>query len=1560
VTNYTGTSGPDNYPGSSGIDTFDMSQGGDDTVSGQGSADTFNFGAAFTAADTIDGGTGNDTLALNGDYSAGYTLGATTLTSVETITVAASHAYRFTTNNANVASGATLNVTESGVFSSGGLLTFNGAAETDGYFNFTITGGKAVLTGGAQADVFTMGASLDALDVINGTGGDDFLFLDGDYSAGVTFTSSTIKNIKYFELTGGHDYKFTSASGNIAASAMMFVDGAGLGVNDDLTFDGSAEVVGKFDFNGGLGKAILKGGALDDIFEFGSTFNPANELDGGGGDDNTLYLSGDNSAAVTFTASTIKNIARIYTGNGDVNFTSNDANVASGATLTIDAGDSLTDSIRFIGAAETDGSFTFIGGGGVNIFTGGAKDDFFTYSANKLDSADTLNGGAGNDTLTLSGDYASGLSLANVLSVETLTLTSGNSYTLTGPNVAFGSSMTLQASGLGIGSDVQFDGSGETDGQFNFYAGGGSNNLIGGGSVDTFYFLSNIFNANDSVDGMGGSDRLYLTGAAEIDLSSSNFKRIENINYTNLVTTGNLVLGAGTIDAGQSLTVDASALTGSFTFSALNLTTGTLTVKASSGVNTLMGSQSDTIFDFRFRGLTLNDHLTGSGVSDTTLMLGDNYSAGFTFGSATIVDITEIDLGVPGGANYKLTMNDANVDADDFIIIDATALLSSNTVNIDASAETDGLYAIKSGEAIVNLRGGAGNDEFYATAYNTADEWHGGGGTANFVRFEDSITATFGASTLTDIQQIVFGSGTTFNIVTNDTNVASGERLNVSASLISSGTVTFDGSAETDGGFDFVVGGGTMNLKGGAGDDTFSFQNGDRLLSTDELDGGPGGSDVVTLFGDYSAGLTLLDQTLQNISKVELYSFFSSGYALTFADGNIGAGRTLTLDATNAGSVPITIVDSAETTGTFRYIGGGGTQTVTTGAGNDQFIFSDSPFTSSVSLNGGGGNDTLTLTGNYAVGLTFGDNSLIDVEKVTFGSETHTYKLVFNDPDLGNFKSLTIDGSPLTAGSTLDVDCSQQLGTVVTFIGSAGKDIFKASGTLSSVVFKNHTFSASDQITGASFFTGMTLGGNYSSQLVLNANSIKNVGGLTLENGFNYNLKTNDGNIAAGTMMTVTAENIGASHTFTFDGSAETNGMFSFRLGTETDVVTGGSKNDTFTITGAIQAGDKLYGHGGNDVVSLNGPLPASLTFGADFLHAIDDVMFDSGAGFKLTTSDGNVAAGGTLVIQDVAILGKFTFDGSAETDGKFSVGSSNGDDNITTGAGNDTIVTTGGNDIVDLRKGGNDTATTGDGDDTIKLGAALTAADKIKGGAGTDTVTLGGNYGAGLTFADTTMVGVEKLLLAAGFDYTLKTASATVANGALLTIKGGGLGTGDVLTFDGSAEANGRFAITGGKAADTLTGGDGDDSIKGGAGADTIKGGKGADILDTSAGADKLVYTSVKQSTGLHHDDLVGFDFKGNDLLDLNVKVTGIDPTRATGKVTTATFDDDLERLLSSSVLHKHHAMFLTPGSGNFAGAYFLVVDANGVAGYQAGADYVFALGGPLNLDKLSVSDFV
>ncbi|HEV2562729.1 MAG TPA: bluetail domain-containing putative surface protein, partial [Rhizomicrobium sp.] len=232
-------------------------------------------------------------------------------------------------------------------------------------------------------------------------------------------------------------------------------------------------------------------------------------------------------------------------------------------------------------------------------------------------------------------------------------------------------------------------------------------------------------------------------------------------------------------------------------------------------------------------------------------------------------------------------------------------------------------------------------------------------------------------------------------------------------------------------------------------------------------------------------------------------------------------------------------------------------------------------------------------------------------------------------------------------------------------------------------------------------------------------------------------------------------------------------------------------------------------------------------------------------------------------------------------------------------------------------------------------------------GGTGNDTVTLAGNYSAGLTFSATTMVNVEALSLGAGFNYNLTTNDANVASGQTLTVDGSALGATNTLTFNGAAETNGSFNIKGGAGNDVLTGGAGNDIITGGAGADTLTG---------NGGADHFVYNVVSDSTSTGYDTISGMNFSA-DRIDVTFSVTGIDTAVTSGALSTSSFDSNLSTALSGH-LNADHAILFTPNSGTLSGQTFLIVDANGMAGYQAGQDLVIHLTGQTG--TLATTDFI
>src|SRR4051812_32056770 len=131
------------------------------------------------------------------------------------------------------------------------------------------------------------------------------------------------------------------------------------------------------------------------------------------------------------------------------------------------------------------------------------------------------------------------------------------------------------------------------------------------------------------------------------------------------------------------------------------------------------------------------------------------------------------------------------------------------------------------------------------------------------------------------------------------------------------------------------------------------------------------------------------------------------------------------------------------------------------------------------------------------------------------------------------------------------------------------------------------------------------------------------------------------------------------------------------------------------------------------------------------------------------------------------------------------------------------------------------------------------------------DTLILSGDYSDNFLIPSI-LPGIDMIVVSGGNSYNLTLDDHFVAAGHSLTINGLPLGANDHLTFDGSAELDGRFDFFGGPSGDSFTGGAGDDRIAGLGGADMLAGGGGNDVF---------FYESASDSTGAAYDTLVGFD---------------------------------------------------------------------------------------------------
>ncbi|HTQ14239.1 MAG TPA: calcium-binding protein [Rhizomicrobium sp.] len=273
---------------------------------------------------------------------------------------------------------------------------------------------------------------------------------------------------------------------------------------------------------------------------------------------------------------------------------------------------------------------------------------------------------------------------------------------------------------------------------------------------------------------------------------------------------------------------------------------------------------------------------------------------------------------------------------------------------------------------------------------------------------------------------------------------------------------------------------------------------------------------------------------------------------------------------------------------------------------------------------------------------------------------------------------------------------------------------------------------------------------------------------------------------------------------------------------------------------------------------------------------------------------------------------------------------------------------------------GGEDTLTGGAGNDRFDMASNFDAGDRIDGGAGRNTLSLDGDYySTGLVLGADTLTNVERIVLADGFGYRITTDDANVAAGATLTVDASALTGVNLLNFNGSNETDGRFDLIGGGGNDVLRGGAGNDVLSGNGGANWFTGGLGADRISSPGAHDRFIYTDVSESTSTTHDIITGFA-ANTERFDLDVTVTGVNGAMHSGMLRAKAFDADLTTAVDAAHLAAGHAVLFTPSSGNLAGHTYLIVDANGVAGYQAGQDYVMEIVSGTHLTSLSAATFI
>lgn len=975
------------------------------------------------------------------------------------------------------------------------------------------------------------------------------------------------------------------------------------------------------------------------------------------------------------------------------------------------------------------------------------------------------------------------------------------------------------------------------------------------------------------------------------------------------------------------------------------------------GHDVLSGLDGDDVFKLG-AAFDANDRIDG-GTGDDTLSLAGDYSAGVTFKASTVVGIETILLGA--GFDYRFTSAKSSVAAGDVMVVDAHALGAGDSLVFDGHKEKHGGFELLAGAGSDSLIGGgvddsfdlshggadtaiggAGNDTFLlGKTLKATDHIDGGAGAADAVVLEGA-KLTFQAATLVGVEDLVLLDSAKYKLTMDDGNVAAGGMLTVDASALVH-VLKFNGAAETDGAFSLIGGAANDALTGGEGDDRFDLSHGGKdhlvggggddlfyfaaaMAPGDRVDGGDG-SDTVELNGDYTgaSALTLGATSLVDVERLNLDAGHS--YEIVASDGNVAASATLEIDASGlkAGQ-SLSFDGSAELDGHFIVDGGmggdsiigghavdtidisqGGADTVQGGAGDD-LILVGAKLDRHDQIDGGDGNlDIVELDGDYTGARALTVGSMQNVEKLLVDAG-HSYDLTVTDASFSS-PQVVIDGGLLGVSDSLRVDGSVASSPLLWMIGGAGDDTLTGgargdffdlskggddtaegnfAGDEGDTYYFGAALTAADKVTGTSDFDTIALRGDYSSGVTLSGLQLTGIDDLELATGYSYSFTFTHG-VAAGQTLFISGAFLGASDKLTVDMTQETAGFVDFNSGAADDHI--------LISSGAVAGHTTLSGGDGTDTLSLSGDLSAAFTLHMENFETVE-IADDSSCTLSLAST--TVTSGKVLTIDASALAGSHALSLDASTvDGALSI-------------------------------------LGGGGDDTIKLGAHFDNDDHVDGGGGFDELVLSGDYSTPLTLSATAVTSVELITLQSGsFDLTLD--PDNVAGGGSLTVDGGAVASDKHVTIDGSQIGLASLHLIGGAGDDHLTGGSGlPDTLEGGAGTDHLTGGGG--------GGDIFGFDSVADSTGAACDMITDADFDADSFhFDLGGgSVAAVDAEVTTGSISLATFDADLAANIGAGQLAAGDAVLFLPDDGDLIGHVYLVVDANGQAGYQAGADYV------------------
>jgi Ca2+-binding RTX toxin-like protein len=861
----------------------------------------------------------------------------------------------------------------------------------------------------------------------------------------------------------------------------------------------------------------------------------------------------------------------------------------------------------------------------------------------------------------------------------------------------------------GYGDD-RLDGVGGDD---KLYAGGDNDVVLGGDGADLIYGDWSPIRSGDA--GWRHSDDLYGEGGGDTIYGDLGDDRIEGGEGDDRLYGG---MGDDRIDGGAGSDIAEFLLPAgtSGVLEIIEIIGGDVRDFALYLRDTPSAGNTDGLtraFEVRFNGAIATVTGSGPGVpsfSGTDVVVNvESFRFSIEGDSSSAVEVAVTPM-VSGTAGDDLIVGGAGRDVIEGLGGDDRI---EGGGDLDSLSGGDGDDVLLSGAGKDGLYGGAGDDILYfGSDFDFRDVIDGGSGYDQLV-LQGYYGWSSSGSEFAGIERLVllpkgdtrYGAETQYGIYSLTVGnglVAAGATFTVDGSALTE-AMGFDGSGETDGRFVLLGGAGVDRLLGGGGDDVI-----DGGTMYDQMVGGPGNDTYYvdhgrdTLVEAADSGFDTVFSTATdfrlgaNVEKLVLV-----GPAL-WGRGNEGAN--------------ILIGNSGDN----LLQGLGGDDLLDGGTGDDE-------------MRGGPGNDVIIVD---SAGDLPSEAAGEGVDEVRTGLAVYSLQPAVNVENLTAVSDIAHDlrgngGDNVVAGAGGNDLLRMQDAGSDTARGGAGND----------VLYFGAAFTGGDIADGGEGRDVLILQGNYT--LTLSATSLTGVESISLQSGsrttwgdlannfYDYNLTTNDANVAAGQQLIVNGQTLRAGEDFTFDGSAETDGYFLVYGGHGVDTLKGGSGNDAFFFEGdRWGAGDSVDGGAGRDALIISsGSGINHFDFGANALTGIESISLNNRyttdpsqkPSYELVLSNGNVAPGATLIVNGSSLADPgqtVSIDGSAVHDGN--------------------LILFGGF--------GNDALTGGDGADLIQGGEGI---DVLTGGGGADIFRYAGQYDATAQVPDRILdfaSGVDKI----------------------------------------------------------------------------------------------------------------------------------------------------------------------------------------------------------------------